>query len=100
LVPHGSCRRSRLRLAGRASARAAPAAKQATKRKDTLRLKAGFQTFPEPRIGSGNVPTNLSKLSAFEVAQELIKRSFVEILKNFAQLFLVGAMWRKAANAD
>jgi hypothetical protein len=43
----------------------------ATKRNDTLRFKADlkrFQTFPEPRIGSGNVPTNFSKLSAFEVA--------------------------------
>ena len=42
------------------------------------------------------VLTNLSQLSASEVAHELAKRGFVEILKNFAEFLAVGAMGRKA----
>jgi hypothetical protein len=43
------------------------------------------------------VQINLSQLPASEVADELAKRGFVEILKNFAELLAVGAMRRKAA---
>jgi hypothetical protein len=48
-------------------------------------------------MGSSNILTNLGKLSALEVAEQLAKRGFVEILKNFAELLAVGAMRRKAA---
>jgi hypothetical protein len=48
-------------------------------------------------MGSSNILTNFGQSSVIEVVEELTKRGFVEILKNFAELLAVGAMRRKAA---